>query len=250
MRWFAEDRKKDAPEALPLPAQYAEEFGKGLQTPSGKIEFVATTIARIGDDNPERQALNRYLPSWEGRTTTGLLARYPLQMVSTHPRYSFHTYGDGKDSAINDIPAHRVRVGDHFYWVMRLNPDDAAARGIRQHDLIRVFNDRGAVICAADIAQTVVAGAVMTYESSAEIDLIETDQGMVDRGGCVNLLTPSRPQVAGTDASGPNSCLVQIERWQESRARAHARTARGEPADLHSPTAAGGQRAETVLPMP
>ncbi len=214
MRWFAEDRHKDAPEALPLPSQYAETFGKGLQTPSGKIEFSATTIARAGNENPERQALNRYLPSWEGRATPVLSESYPLQMIATHPRYSFHTYGDGKDSVINDIVEHRARVGDHYYWVMRICPSDAAARGVRQHDLIRVFNDRGAVLCVADISQTVATGVVKTFESSAEFDPVLTDKGMIDRGGCMNVLTNSRPQIAGTDASAPNSCLVQIERWQ------------------------------------
>ena len=218
MRWFAEDRQKDAPEALPLPSQYAETFGKGLQTPSGKIEFVATTLARAGSRDPGRQPLNRYVPSWEGRATTDLMARYPLQMVSTHPRYSFHTFSDGKDSVINDIAEHRIAVGDHRYWVMRLNPDDASARGIAQHDLIRVFNDRGAVICAADIVPTLGAGVVKTFESCAELDLLRTDKGLVDRGGSINLLTSSRPQVAGTDASAPNSCLVQIEPWSASSA--------------------------------
>ena len=38
-RWFAEGRKKDVPEPHPLPADYTEEFLKGLQTQSGKIEF-------------------------------------------------------------------------------------------------------------------------------------------------------------------------------------------------------------------
>ncbi len=220
MRWFAEDRPKDAPEALPMPSQYAEKFGKGLQTPSGKIEFVARTIARSGIENPERQPLNRYMPSWEGPATKDQFARYPLQMIATHPRFSFHTYGDGKDSTINDISEHRVRIGDHYYWVMRLNPEDAAARGIAQRDLVRVFNDRGAVLCAADIVNTVTAGVVKTYESSAEFDLLKTDKGVVDRGGSVNMLTSSRPQVVGTDASAPNSCLVQIERWRGTALRA------------------------------
>jgi molybdopterin guanine dinucleotide-containing S/N-oxide reductase-like protein len=218
MRWYAEDRVKDAPEALPLPAQYAETFGKGLQTPSGKIEFIPTTLARAGSRDPGRQPLNRYVPSWEGRATADLLASYPLQLIATHPRYSFHTYGDGKDSVINDISEHRVDVEGHFYWVMRLSPEDAAARGIAQRDLIRVFNDRGAVICVADIVSTVTPGVVKTFESCAEFDLLKTDQGLVDRGGSINLLTNSRPQVAGTDASAPNSCLVQIERWSDSGA--------------------------------
>lgn len=214
MQWFAEDRQKDAPEPLPMPSQYAEKFGKGLQTPSGKIEFVSKTIERGDPSNPERPALNRYIPSWEGRSTKELVDRYPLQMIATHPRYSFHTFSDGKSSVVNDIEEHRVRVDDRYYWVMRLHPDDAAARGISQHDLIRVFNDRGAVICAADIVQTVAPGVVKTFESSAEFDLVQTTQGMVDLGGCVNTLTNSRPQMKGTDASAPNSCLVEIERWK------------------------------------
>lgn len=222
MRWFAEDRHKDAPEPLPMPSQYAQKFGKGLQTPSGKIEFVAQTLARNDPDNPERPPLNRYIPAWEGPAHVDQLARHPLQMVATHPRYSFHTYGDGKDSVINDISEHRIRVDGHDYWVMRLNPSDAAARGINQHDLIRVFNDRGAVLCAADIVPMVRPGIVKAYESCAEFQLLKTERGLVDRGGCLNVLTSSRPQVRGTDASAPNSCLVQIERWAESAITARA----------------------------
>jgi len=213
MRWYAEDRAKDAPEPLPLPSQYAEKFGMGLQTPSGKIEFVSATLARNDADNPERPPLNRYIPSWEGLANKELVASYPLQMVSTHPRYSFHTYGDGKDSIVNDISDHRVLVDGHYYWVMRINPSDAAARGIAQNDVIRVFNDRGAILCAADIVQTMRSGIVKAYESSAEFEVLMTDRGLVDRGGCVNVLTNSRPQVRGTDASAPNACLVQIEIW-------------------------------------
>ena len=33
------------------------------------------------------------------------------------------------------------------------------------------------------------------------------------RGGCVNVLTPRRPQVKNTDGMGSNSCLVEFEAW-------------------------------------
>lgn len=212
-RWFAEGRHKDVPEPLPLPSQYAEEFGKGVQTNSGKIEFIPSSIALGDPDNPDRPPLNRYMTQWEGPNTTELVAKYPLQMISLHPRYSFHTHTDGKGSAVNDIPDHRVQVGGHYYWVASINPADAASRGIRRHDLIRLFNDRGAVICAADLSSAVMAGVVKTAESSAEFDLIPDGNGVADRGGCVNLLTPSRPQVQGTDGMAANSCLIQVERW-------------------------------------
>jgi molybdopterin guanine dinucleotide-containing S/N-oxide reductase-like protein len=213
-RWYAEGRHKDVPEPHPLPSQFSGEFGKGLQTQSGKIEFVSSSILRGDPENPERPALNRYIPSWEGPHTKDLIGKYPIQMISTHSRYSFHTYGDGKDSTLNDIEDHRVLLDGYYYWIVRLNPVDARARGIAHHDLVRVFNDRGSAICAADVSPLVAPGVTKTFESSAEIDLLDDPRfGRLDRGGSLNMLTPRRPQVKGTEGMGSNSCLVQIERW-------------------------------------
>ena len=214
MRWFAEDRHKDVPEPLPLPSQWAGDFAKGLSTQSGLFEFVPSSIDRGDPGNSERPALNRYVPSWEGLGTTELVAKFPLQMISTHSRYSFHTYGDGKNSTLNDIDDHRVNVGGYYYWVMRVNPQDATARGIVHHDLIRIFNDRGSLVCAADVSPLVGPGVCKAYESSAEVDFIDDPRfGRVDLGGCVNVLTPRRPQVKNTDGMGSNSCLVEFEAW-------------------------------------
>ena len=91
-----------------------------------------------------------------GRATTppSSTAKYPLQMISPHPRFSFHTMGDGKQSWMNEVKDHRVLDADgHYYWIMRLNPGDAAARGIADGDLIRAFNDRGSVILAAQVTE-------------------------------------------------------------------------------------------------
>ena len=92
--------------------------------------------------------------------------RFPLQLITPHPRYSFHTHTDGKDSTINDIEAHRILIDDHYYWPARINPEDARERGIRHHDLIRLFNDRGDVICAAVLTERILPGVIHSYESS------------------------------------------------------------------------------------
>ncbi|CAG4882747.1 Pyrogallol hydroxytransferase large subunit [Georgfuchsia toluolica] len=214
MRWYAEDRMKDVPEPHPLPAQWQGQFGKGLPTQSGKIEFVANSILRGDPNNPERPPMPTYIPSWEGLQTKELVAKYPIQMISTHSRYSFHTYSDGKDSTVNDIEDHRFLVDGYYYWVMRVHPDDAARRGIGHHELIRVFNDRGAVICVADVSPQVAKGVVHTYESAAVFDPVPDPKGWADRGGCVNILTPQRPQVKGTEGMGSLSCLIEIEPWK------------------------------------
>lgn len=212
MRWFAEGRSKDVPEPIPLPAQYSNEFGSGLPTQSGKFEFVAQSLQRFESDDPQRPALNRYIPAWEG-VGTEHAKRFPLQLITAHPRYSFHTYADGKNSTVSDIRDHRLVVDGFRYWIVRINTADAVSRGLRQHDLVKVHNSRGAVLCAAEITAGVRPGVVGAYESSAEFDLIQTPEGPVDRGGCLNILTPGRTMSRTADGISPNSCMVQIDKW-------------------------------------
>ena len=212
-RWFSEDRMKDISEPQPLPSQWSGEFGKGLQTPSGKIEFIPENLRRFDPNNAERPVLNKYIPAWEGPHTTGLVERFPLQMISTHSRYSFHTNVDGKGSFTNDIEDHRTLISGHYFWLVRMNSDDAASRGIAHRDLVKVFNERAAVICAADVSPMVARGVVKSFEASAQYQIIEVDGEKLDIGGCMNLLTSSRPQMTGTSSMSPNSCLVQVSKW-------------------------------------
>jgi molybdopterin guanine dinucleotide-containing S/N-oxide reductase-like protein len=212
-RWFAEGRAKDVPETQPLPSQWSGEYGKGLQTPSGKIEFIPERLQRSDPDNPERPVVNRYVPSWEGPHNRELAQRFPLQMIAAHSRYSFHTGVDGKGSFINDIPDHRLCIDGHYYWLVRLSVQDASVRGIDHGALVKVFNDRGAVICAADVSPLVVPGVLRSAEASAEYRPIEIQGEWVDYGGSLNILTSSRSQSRGTSSMSPNSCLVQVSAW-------------------------------------
>lgn len=46
-RWFAEGRAKDTAEIAPLPAHYTEKWNYGLQTQSGKLGFVSSSLKRL-----------------------------------------------------------------------------------------------------------------------------------------------------------------------------------------------------------
>ncbi|CAA7624987.1 molybdopterin-dependent oxidoreductase [Magnetospirillum sp. SS-4] len=212
LRWFYEGRKKDVPEPHPLPADYSQQFLEGLQTQTGKFEFECNSLKRFDADDPERPPIVKYLRSWEGPGTENY-DRYPLQMISPHSRFSYHTLSDGKKSAVNDIKEHRVLVDGYYYWVIRINAEDAKARGIGHHDLVRVFNDRGAVICAAHVTQRLPSGTVHAYESSAVYDPIGEPGYSADRGGCVNQLTSKRSIAKKVTGTAANSCLVQVEPW-------------------------------------
>jgi Pyrogallol hydroxytransferase large subunit-like, domain 1 len=92
------------------------------------------------------------------------------------------------------------------------------ARHLSQHDLGRVFNDSGAVICAVQLTERARAGTVDSYESSAVYEPVGEPGDSPDRGGCMDLLTPSRMMIRKSHALAANSCLVQIEAWQEGGA--------------------------------
>ena len=215
-RAFAEDRPKDTPEMSPLPADYTEQVMRGLQTQSGKLEFVCSSLQRFDPNDPERPVMTKHIPSWEGHHTKELYEKYPLQLISPHPRYSFHTMGDGKHSWVNDIKEHRVPIDGYYYWIIRVNSRDGVSRGLRDNDLVKVFNDRGAVICAARLTERLPPGTVHSYEGSAVYDPLGEPGTSPDRGGCINLLTPSRPIIKKSHSIAANSCLVQIEKWRGS----------------------------------
>jgi len=212
MRWFYEDRAKDVPEPHPLPGDYTEQYLKGLQTQSGKFEFECSSLKRFDANDPERPPVVKYLPSWEGRQSA-MYERYPLQLISPHSRFSYHTMSDGKDSTINDIPEHRVLVDGYYYWVLRMNTQDASERGIAMNDLVLVHNDRGAVICAARLTERLPRGVVHSYSSSGVYDPMGEPGRSIDRGGCINQLTPKRSIAKKVTGTAANSCLVQVERW-------------------------------------
>ena len=210
-RWFWENRKKDVPEPQPLPSDYTEEYLKGLQTQSGKIEFECNSLKRFND--PERPPIVKYQPSWEGPHSGELFEKFPLQMLTPHSKYSFHTQGDGKDSFLLNIEDHRVKVDGYYYWTIRINAEDASARGIKRNDLVKVFNHRGAVICAAHPTQRLPRGVCLGYESSAVYDPMGEPGKSVDRGGCLSLLTPSKTQTKSTHSLAGSNSLVQVEIW-------------------------------------
>lgn len=233
LRWFYEGRKKDVPEPHPLPADYSQEFLNGLQTQTGKFEFECNSLKRFDANDPERPPVVKYLRSWEGPGTE-LYEHYPLQLISPHSRFSYHTMSDGKQSAVNDIKEHRVLIDGYYYWVLRINELDAKARGIKHHDLIKVFNDRGAVLCAAHVTNRLPQGAVHAYESSAVYDPIGEPGYSVDRGGCVNQLTPKRSIAKKVTGTAANSCLVQVEIW-DGKAELTQAAAKAEPVSKAAP---------------
>ena len=127
--------------SLPVPdAVFAQ---GGFPTPSGKCEFYSARLAAQGADG-----LPDYVPNFEPAHPT---ARYPLAMISPPARNFLNS------SFVNIESLRRIEQQP----LVELHGDDAAARGIRDGDTVRVFNDRGSYRCIARLNQRARPGLVV-----------------------------------------------------------------------------------------
>ncbi|MDP2916476.1 MAG: molybdopterin-dependent oxidoreductase [Dehalococcoidia bacterium] len=213
LRWFYEGRECDTPDNNP---KKNTSRSKELGTYSGKIEFISQSLLQNLPDDKERPPVARYIPSWEGYQSE-LAKKYPLQLIAPHPRFSFHTHHDNHVTWLGDIPGHRMLKDGYQWQTVRIHPVDAGARGIRNGDIVRLYNDRGSVLGIARVTERVRPGVVHSYGSASKYDPLEPGKPYsTDRGGCVNLLTSSRTISKNVAGMAPNSCLIEIARWEDS----------------------------------
>ena len=153
-------------------AQIEDPENNPFPTPSGKIEIFSQRAADIGD--PENvPPIPKYRRVKEDRFDP-LIKKYPLQMLSPHPRTRAHSTMF-KVEWLQEVEPHRA-------WI---NPVDADARGIKDGDEIHVFNDRGKIAIKAWVTKRIIPGAISVTEGA----WYDPDEEGIDRGGCPNTLT-------------------------------------------------------------
>jgi trimethylamine-N-oxide reductase (cytochrome c) len=96
----------------------------------------------------------------------------------------------------------------YMYEPVWMNTQDAAARGIKGGDIVKLYNERGAVLAGAYVSEGIMPGAV-SIDHGARYDPIVP--GEVDRGGAINTITPHK--ITSRNATGMvvSSFLVEVE---------------------------------------
>src|SRR5216683_1281812 len=171
-----------------------------LKTPSGRIEIVSNAVA--GFDNADCPPHPMWLPpaEWLGGKEA---ERWPLHLVTHQPASRLHSQMDPGPVSRSQKVAGREPI--------RINPADAARRGIGAGDVVRVFNARGACLAGAVLDAGVMPG-VAVMATGAWFDP-SAAAGEPERHGNPNVLTldiPTSPLAQGTSAL---TALVEIERF-------------------------------------
>jgi trimethylamine-N-oxide reductase (cytochrome c) len=134
-----------------------------LKTPTGKLEFYSETLARFFPDDQERPPYPKWIPYGESHQESLLCERaqkYPLLVVSNHPRWGVHA--NHQDVTwFREIKTCKVRGPDGYqYHTVWINPADAAKRGIKDGDVVNIFNESGKVLAGAYVTERIMPGVV------------------------------------------------------------------------------------------
>src|SRR2546423_1846735 len=127
--------KQEGWQKLDVPQRFAPFAEGGFPTPSGKCEFYSAALEQQGID-----PLPFYNPPAE-ISDQELEKRYPLAFLSPPARHFLNS------SFANVARFREFEREPH----LDMAPGDAAARGIRDGDLVRVFNDRGGYVLKARV---------------------------------------------------------------------------------------------------
>ena len=176
-----------------------------LSTPSGKIEIYSERLAAIArtwqlpkDRGQEIHPIPRYIPTEEMLQEDPKAEKYPLEAFGYH--------GPGRThSTYHNEP-----------WLREINPDlvlmnpvDATPRGLKTGMLVRVLNDRGALVLPVKVTPRIIPHLVAFPQGA----WYKPDKNGLDRGGCFNVLTQLKPTpLAKGNPSHTN--LVQVEKFR------------------------------------
>jgi trimethylamine-N-oxide reductase (cytochrome c) len=148
-------------------------------------------------------------PTHDERLSSERAEKYPLLLMSNHGRWRVHAQCDDI-SWTRETPTGKIRGFDgYMYEPLWLNPATAAERGIRNGDIVKVFNERGTVLGGAYVTERLMPG-VAYIDHGARVDPIV--QGELDRGGAINLISPEGITSKNSAGMATSGYLVQVEK--------------------------------------
>ncbi|MFC1901628.1 molybdopterin-dependent oxidoreductase [Chloroflexota bacterium] len=196
---------------------YEDPENNPLGTPSGKLEFYSERIAKHFPEDKERPPIPKWIEKSEThdeRISSERASMFPLLLMSNHGRWRMHSQCDDI-SWTREAPTCKVKGADgYLYEPLWIHPSGAEKRGIKDGDIIKVYNERGAVLCGARVWERVRPGVVYV-DHGARVDFIIP--GKLDRGGAINLISPRGTASKKCVGMATSGYLVEVERVSMSQ---------------------------------
>ncbi|WP_419913859.1 molybdopterin-dependent oxidoreductase [Hoeflea sp.] len=191
------EMKDPSPSQVFLAEFRADPQAHPLKTPSGKIELFSERIAGFGLADCPGHAT--WFPPRDAST-----GKHSLYLLSGQPGTRLHSQLDNGDVS----RAQKVQGREPVL----IHPQDAAARGISDGDVVELFNDRGRCLAGARITENISPGCVFLW-TGAWYDPDFGAPGERDRHGNPNTLTHDMRTSSLTQSPASHSAMVDVTRF-------------------------------------
>jgi trimethylamine-N-oxide reductase (cytochrome c) len=174
-----------------------------LGTPSGLIEIYSETIAKMNYDDCKAH------PAWfEPAEWLGMKNKpAEFHMISPHPADRLHSQQN--QTSLRD----KYAVAGHE--PIYINSKDAAKKGIKNGDVVRIFNARGEALAGAIVTDDIKESVVKVFEGAWYDPSKPGIVGSICKNGSANLLTLDIPSSKLANANIAHTALVNIEKYKE-----------------------------------
>ncbi|TMX36572.1 trimethylamine-N-oxide reductase TorA [Vibrio sp. Hep-1b-8] len=174
-----------------------------LGTPSGFLEITSRKIGRYGYEHCQEH------PMWFEKTERSHGGpgsdKHPYWLQSCHPDKRLH-------SQMCESEEFRATYAVQGREPIYINPADAKAKGIKDGDLVRVFNDRGQLLAGAVVTDSYPRG-VVRIEEGAWYGPLNEKEGAICTYGDPNTLTMDIGSSELAQATSANTCIVDFEKF-------------------------------------
>lgn len=205
----AEDWEDDPRGMRPF---YEDPENNPLITPTGLIEFRSSILSEFFPDDEERPPVPHFVPYGESHSESLLHPRseeYPFLLITNHPRWRVHAQNDD-NTWCREIETCKVEGPDgYMYEPIWVNPKDAAVLGFKNGDIVKLYNERGAVLGGIRLSERVIPQSVY-QDHGVRVDNIVI--GEFDRAGANNLICPGNTTSKNAPGEVTNSFLVNLEK--------------------------------------
>jgi len=182
----------------------ADPLGHALRTPSGLIELFSNTIAGFGYPDCPGHPTWLEPAEWLGGAAA---SQFPLHLISNQPKTRLHGQLDmGRVSQASKVAGREP---------VRMNPADAAARGIHDGDVVLIRNARGRCLAGVRLDDGIRPGVVQLSTGAWYDPERPGHTATLDKHGNPNVLTADHGTSRLGQGPSAHSTLVEVERLAE-----------------------------------
>jgi len=140
-----------------------------------------------------------------GEWLGGDVSKYPIAISGAHSKFRLHSQLN------NSLIRNYAEIAGREPAL--ISPATAKARGIKTGDVVRIYNDRGEILCGALVSDTAQDNVVIVSEGAWYDPAVWGERSLCKHGN-INVLTKDVPSSQLSQSNTAHTSMAQVEKFK------------------------------------